>query len=695
MSFKIKNINVKNLGPIEELNWDLADINLVFGHNEKGKSYLVEFFIRSLFKVKNWSGLRSQQGKGKINVETSQGEEVSFSPSSDQKLEDLLSESHVGLPPDFSKLLVLRGSDVKLGSDGENDKQMLRKFLSHKELLNEIIKPMNKSVINAEITGYTINASNLGDISKRQDLKKELDHIQQLFLEVEDKYLSGDLYQLEEKKETLQKQQRQIEQAKRYSAYYLSQEIDHEQQEIDKFDQKKIEQIKVDINTWKRSVASANGQQKKIDKLEKKTKNYTWLKQAAKHYQEFSRDVDGSKPNQIVFGFMLVALISAGGAFLFNINLLGIIMLAAAIGLAIFDRVSQRKSSIDDTPKRELLKLKQDFKNRLDRSLTSLATLENEQQQLEADYQKLQGLKSNRGDTVNALANQKIEIENSIEELFGEKITSDQWKTRLRQLLDKQEELKDKLKNYELKLSKLNIPAKEYLTKKPDLDYQPDQEVKINKQLEKASQAIKNKENSLETLKQRVCDATGKSFSLDWNQLIEALADKKEQVESNYKQLTAQIIAQKNVSDVIKELLAEEDQKIDQVLDSDIIQDLLPQVTGGYQDIELRNDTLYVSDSFSSFPVSEISDGAQEQVFLTLRIALASQWFKDDKLFLILDDAFIHSDTNRRKELVKSVIKLGEAGWQIICLSFDERIKQLFAQNSEDYQLLDLNKGSK
>ena len=66
MSFKIKKLKVKNLGPIDELDWGLTDLNLVFGHNEKGKSYLVEFLVHTLFKTKSWSELRPQQGQGQI-----------------------------------------------------------------------------------------------------------------------------------------------------------------------------------------------------------------------------------------------------------------------------------------------------------------------------------------------------------------------------------------------------------------------------------------------------------------------------------------------------------------------------------------------------------------------------------------------------------------------------------------------------
>jgi len=49
-----------------------------------------------------------------------------------------------------------------------------------------------------------------------------------------------------------------------------------------------------------------------------------------------------------------------------------------------------------------------------------------------------------------------------------------------------------------------------------------------------------------------------------------------------------------------------------------------------------------------------------------------------DPLFLILDDAFQHSDWHRRDTLVKQVIKMAINGWQVTYLSMDDHIRDLF-----------------
>jgi AAA15 family ATPase/GTPase len=50
MAIRIQKLNVKNLGPIHEFSHQFRLVNLIYGHNEQGKTYLVEFIYRSLFK---------------------------------------------------------------------------------------------------------------------------------------------------------------------------------------------------------------------------------------------------------------------------------------------------------------------------------------------------------------------------------------------------------------------------------------------------------------------------------------------------------------------------------------------------------------------------------------------------------------------------------------------------------------------
>lgn len=243
MSIHIKNINVKDLGPIPELEWNLSNLNLVYGDNERGKSYLVEFLIRCLFKTSGWN-LRKKTGTGRIEVEGLLDEIVGFTPGSSQKLEDFLTDKYIGLPPDFSKLLVLRGTNVELGEEEESDKIMLRKYLSHKEILDKIMENAQETVKNCSISsGYRITGDNRGRLKNRKELESKLKRIEELFTDVGNKFLGGEMKVLEDKKKRLSEKYNNFEKAKRWKAYQLSEKMKELKEEADKIDKEKIDEF--------------------------------------------------------------------------------------------------------------------------------------------------------------------------------------------------------------------------------------------------------------------------------------------------------------------------------------------------------------------------------------------------------------------------------------------------------------------
>ena len=78
---------------------------------------------------------------------------------------------------------------------------------------------------------------------------------------------------------------------------------------------------------------------------------------------------------------------------------------------------------------------------------------------------------------------------------------------------------------------------------------------------------------------------------------------------------------------------------------------------------------------------------------LALRIGIASHVLSERKMFLILDDAFQHSDWERRAWLVDEMVDLANIGWQIIYFSMDDHIKRLFEERikpvlKDEYQTL-------
>jgi len=103
------------------------------------------------------------------------------------------------------------------------------------------------------------------------------------------------------------------------------------------------------------------------------------------------------------------------------------------------------------------------------------------------------------------------------------------------------------------------------------------------------------------------------------------------------------------------------------------------EVTQKYNKVTFGDDdSIIISDDLSDFNLTDISTGTLEQVMLALRIGFTSKLMRENKLFLILDDAFQHSDWDRRPVLVDNLVTLTQNDWQVIYFTMDDHIRNLF-----------------
>ena len=144
--------------------------------------------------------------------------------------------------------------------------------------------------------------------------------------------------------------------------------------------------------------------------------------------------------------------------------------------------------------------------------------------------------------------------------------------------------------------------------------------------------------------------------------------------------MTAEMVAKILVHKVVAEQREDENERIRRRLEDKSIGQWLEHFSGRYVGFSLTDEEqLEVEDSNgNSFPVSILSTGAKEQVYLSLRIGFASLALGDRAGFLLLDDAFQHSDWQRRESLVNQCMSLLERGWQIFYFAMDDHIRDLF-----------------
>lgn len=694
MSIRIKELNVKNLGPIKKLNLVLKSINLIYGDNERGKSYLVEFLIRSLFKTAGWK-LRKKTGSGKVLVEGLDDKIIEFSPSKSVKLEDFLSEKYVGLPPDFSKLLIFRSTNVELGEEKESDKIMLRRFLSHKEIFDKIKDNISKTIIDSEIDGYKIEGAKRAEIQRREDLMEDMRLIDELFQEIENKYMGGERRNLEDEKKKLKNRFGKLEKAKRHISYKISKEIESLEKKATQVDEKSINYLLKQISNLNIAIKKYENKKEDLNILLESTKNYKWLKSAISEYEKYNFEEITEKPNiwYTIFFALIFALIVAFTVLKSQVGI--IISLLGLAGIVLMYKRRYDKFLADAGKRDEILNLKNEFKERFNEKLKNLAIMNEKIKNMEDDYNKREVIQGQLKDEKSEIDNTNLKIAEEMKSLLEKEIGMEKWMEELEKKLEERRRLKEQISDKNVELARLDVEEPDYIKEKQEVEYNKDEYIEVKEDLEKIKESISKKEEELKTLKHSICKHTKDNFSIEWTELIKNLADKHNEVLSEYKNLTAEIIGKKYVSEIIEELYKEEDEKIKDALESEIISNMLPQVTTHYENISLTDDRMIVSDTYNDFPVESISDGAKEQVFLALRIGLAKHWFKKDELFLIFDDAFLHSDYNRRPLLLDKLIELANSGWQIICFTFDDNIRNLIDKKvkklKDEYRFYNLN----
>ncbi|PKO11974.1 MAG: hypothetical protein CVU39_26640 [Chloroflexi bacterium HGW-Chloroflexi-10] len=240
----------------------------------------------------------------------------------------------------------------------------------------------------------------------------------------------------------------------------------------------------------------------------------------------------------------------------------------------------------------------------------------------------------------------------------------------------------------ELQLSGLRVSRDAYIAADPneivafdEKDYQ-DTEVKIQ-QLECQ---LEEEKGNLQNLKMKIMGYLS-AENVHWEALLLGLNQKKKSLQKELSDLEAKIIAGICVNQVLDQLANDERDQLRRSLNTPRVVSPLKKITGHYQEYLLENERLFVRDEYDTFPISEVSTGTREQIFLSLRLGFAMNLLENDHLFLILDDAFQHSDWQRRDNLIDQMFKLATDGWQITYFTMDDHIRDLFTKTAKNYSV--------
>jgi len=684
MSIKINQVNVKDLGPISTFSHDFNLVNLVFGHNELGKTSLVEFIIKSLFRnPKNWD-LRDFHGKGKVVVSGLSDSMEEFQPESPRKIESFWEELHFNFPQDFSKLLVVRAAEVALTQSKNGiDSVILKKYLSGTELLDQIVGKIPKTIQEATIENKVVVGAQRGDIKNIGDYEKKYSSFVGLEAKISEKLSEGELLNLRNSEKEIDQVLSEMESAKRFRAYEINEQIEAIDEEITTYPLEELDDTANKMSNWHQLENLVNDEKKQLGEAIQKCTHLDWLKKAKEMYEaRQGRAVPKNYFYFLIIGGLLVATSIFSHFYLRNLLVsistfaLGIL----SIGYYVYalNKIISKKNDLDD-----IQGIEKAYEEKFNQNFHGLVDLNTQIEQIKPFYDIQKILEDSIQNKKRQLDDLGNDINRKIKTFYQKKFSLNQVEKIIQETKIYIKTLEGKKNKYCEERAVLQVEQEYYIDTKPDIAWDLQKYEDLSAMRDDVRQKIYLIEGEFSDLKQSARDIAGTDMSDDWENIIWSIQQQIVDTERDLNNIRSKCIAQIIINCVVKDLQTSEDQKIQEGLRSNEIVDCITKITKRYTDIEYQNGIIYLKDKFGSYPLNEMSTGAIEQIFLSLRMGFASKLTEDNNLFLILDDAFQYSDWDRRPRLVDLVFELAKDDWQIIYFTMDDHIRDLFKQKAK------------
>ncbi len=697
MGIRINRISINRGGPLkDDFKLEPAGLNLIYGHNETGKTYIVETMIDLLFRTGRntpWilkrtksrePTIRKWEPSGKIVVSGLEDEATVFT-SGGKKFDDFRNSEN-GIPEDLSRILVVRGGDTRLSSSGDGaGDSILRTYLSGKGILDEIESNIRQDTVKkAIIANNMIEADQKGLISDRLNAEKEVQYLEALQLEADENASLCTVNTLEKSRSNLAGRLSELEDAKRHRAYAVHEEMRLLELDISSLpDEQTLIALGTDIGLHRAGQNNLKDIEDRISETIDSEDDYNWIMKAGEEYlsqpESHPAESTGSK---VSFVLLLIFILLAAAAAFFS-RPLTVAAAAGALVCMIF-RSRMKSSPVPASAGLRQQKLEEEFLRRFHRELTDSAVLLVERQRMETEHIQSVNLGDRKVQFKQDIEALEAAINSRMSSIAGEEVPPDLWIRKMEDVRRKKQEVQESINSLRADLSSLNVPPDSYLHDQPAEQWDQSLFLKLRDELETVSGSLQAARQNIETLKTDISVAVGVN-SRDLGQLLAALENRINTSRKAYMDLTSRILAENTVYRTLCEFRLLENAKLDKALESRQVISPLCRITDHYSGLRMDTDGyLHVQTvSGSEYPLTQLSTAAAEQVHIALRTGFA-ELSLGDTAFLIFDDAFQHSDWKRRKNLVNHIIELADSGWQIFYFTMDDHLMKLFDKSGRD-----------
>jgi uncharacterized protein YhaN len=637
---KLVDLKINHYGELGDRELEFSPgLNPYYGRNESGKTLLVEAMTKMILDDRSiFQDLDRVENdpNGILRIERD-GKEVDAGQAG---LNEIFGEA---TPEDIRNAFIIRDFDLRLperkndfGTGGyfssvtdrilgsKTQKiQALREEISDLGYLTNSTMEKNPGLKNTKGTG------NLGD--RKKDAEKLIRDIEDFGGEdILEKY--SELSGLKEKIDSLERKERELEEAKKQRKYEKGLDLIQGLQEaIQREDELAEEENRIErLEDLREDIINAKNMDKPVKGLDR----------------------------EITLASLIATVVLAGSALLNPLTALG----AAVTALIAFHYGKSYRS---------FQKKSQERQGEVEKVLNRLKAEDLDIDNLEEAEKRITELREDLNERKEDNLKEKQRKESRLEERFG-KTGEDlkEWRNVVESFSEEFEE--------------------------NDLSYSEEKEAEVSKRKEEIEKEKENLERELKKYSEQILDF-GKRFQkmliqkfTDHDEMeietADDLPEARRQLEEFVEQLEETVEASRQAIEILEEMESEEEDEFNKLFNEDSYAvEMFSEATDGrYTDInyDKASGTLKVEKKTGEvIEPQKLSQGTYDLLYMSIRLGLAKEILNEPG-FLILDNAFVHSDIERVEKEIEFLKELEEEGWQIIYFTFRDDVKELIEKYS-------------
>lgn|GEM_PF-6547066 len=697
MTIRIRTISIEPFGPFEKKRkFEPGQITLFFGKNESGKSILVRSILGSVFKVNKTN--RPSDPNAIVDIEGLDSENVRFTTRGKQSIEQTLPVGNEPLLQDLSRLCVVSEGNLSLDNRERNNitVETLRGYFSDQNIRDKILERIKPAVKNGSLTPNGPIGKNQGEFQTLRDLEEELAQIDVYMESLNENYTEAKLSSLVKNMEQTRDRLGQINKAKIAKAWQIKQEIEKLRQFNETSPIQKVIEATNSIKIIHESEEKAKALKIELQNYGNLEDDLTWCDNALNFFS-IQKSPAGLSNKQLI----LILLSSASFIVLLIAVYLDQILWAGIsgsllFGLILFITWLNRSNQTEKFHQQEIRKTFAEFTRRFGRKDPSIVDIQQTRDRLSQNKGKLEGLENGYQEITTRLSQSWEELRDQLSFIgipFTKQIDLLEKKLQERvQSLNDSQKRQEKLTNT---LMGLGLKEEEIYEIAVTSSFSQEEETDLTSSLNILLQEINSLETNNVDLLQKGRTILGiKASDYNFHDILDVIRQKREQLLREIRELKAAIMAGILVNNYFFSLTAREDETINLILQQSQISQFLKMFTDHYSSIAIEEKEVIVRPD--DLKLSELSTGTQEQVLLAIRFGILRYYLTQKSMFILLDDAFQHSDWDRREKLIDSLGLLASEGWQILYFTMDDHVRSLFESRlkprfKDQYQLYDLD----